>query len=136
MLKKENRTLLFGLATIVALAVILTSCAGTASEPGEIVRQYYSAIENGDADAAAALFSETAEIVTPNGNMVSGDEIESQFISFDIQSMDSVVFLSEFSESNGKITWTQRYFFTGGNSFLCECEITIKDGKIDEWLFE
>ena len=37
-----------------------------------MVTEYYSAIENGDAEAAASLFAEDAIIVTPSGNVLTG----------------------------------------------------------------
>jgi ketosteroid isomerase-like protein len=98
--------------------------------------EYYEAIENDDPDAAAALFSDTATIVTPSGNTVSGDAIKSQFIPYDLQFMDRVEFLSEFSQSNGNVTWTQEYHQIEGGSFQSDCVIKVEDGKIVEWLFQ
>jgi major membrane immunogen (membrane-anchored lipoprotein) len=120
----------------ISISMLLVSCGGSAPDPGDLVMQYYNAIENDDSDAAAALFSDAATIVTPSGNTVSGDAIKSQFIRYDLQFMDRVEFLSEFSQSNGKVTWTQEYHQIEGNSFLTDCEIKVEDGKIVEWLFQ
>lgn len=133
MLRKDKRIHLFRSAIIFAMAILLASCGGMKSDPGDIVMEYYTAIENGDADAAAALFSETARAVVPSGTTFTGDEI-TQFISYDLQFMDHVEFQTDFTESNGKITWTQEYHHVDGNSWVQKCEATIEDDKIVEWL--
>jgi ketosteroid isomerase-like protein len=135
MFSKGQRINLSRSATIFAIAILSASCTGAEPGPADIVRQYYSAIEDGDADAAAALFSEDALIVTPGGNIVRGDSIKSQFIPFDLQFMDRVEFLTEFTESDGKVSWEQEYHHVEGNWFVNKCEVTIEDGKIVEWSF-
>jgi ketosteroid isomerase-like protein len=121
---------------LLTIAILSASCSGAEPGPTDVVRQYYSAIEDGDADAAASLFSEEAVIVTPSGNTVRGDLIKSEFIPFDVRFMDRVEFLTDFTESNGKVSWTQEYHSIEGNSFVNECEVIIEDGKIVEWLFK
>jgi ketosteroid isomerase-like protein len=135
MFTKSERINLLRCATIFAIAILAAACAGAEPSPTDIVSQYYIAIEDGDADAAASLFSEEAVIVTPGGNTVRGDSIKSEFILFDLQFMDRVEFLTDFTESNGKVSWTQEYHSIEDNSFVNECEATIEDGKIVEWLF-
>jgi ketosteroid isomerase-like protein len=135
MFSKSQRISLSRSATIFAIAILVAACSGAEPDPADIVRQYYSAIEDGDADAAASLFSEAAVIVTPSGNTVRGESIKSEFIPFDLQFMDRVEFQTDFTESNGKVSWTQEWHHIEGGSFMNECEVTIEDGKIVEWLF-
>ena len=116
--------------------VFLTASCGGGQEGPNVVEQYYSAIENGDADAAASFFADDAMVTVPSGNVQNGiDAIASTFISIDLESMDRVEFLSDFTESNGKLSWTQEYHFVDGNSFSSECEVTIENDKIVEWVF-
>ncbi len=120
---------------IFVMAVLLASCGGTTSDPGDIVMEYYTAIENGDADAAAAFFSEDAMVVTPSGNTLRSLAIKSEFIPYDLQNLDHVDFQTDFTESDGKITWTQAYHHVDGSIFTSDCEVTVEDGKIVEWVF-
>jgi len=133
MLSKDKRIHLFRSAFIFAMSILLAACGGTTSDPGDIVMEYYTAIENGDADAAAEQFSETATVVVPSGTIFTGDEI-SEFIFFDLQFMDHVEFQTDFTESNGKITWFQIYHHVDGDTWVQKCEVTIEDDKIVEWL--
>ena len=136
MFSRSQRSLPARFLVILTIALLLAACGGAAPEPGDVINQYYTAIENGDADAAAAVFAENAVIVTPNGNVVDGiDAITSQFIPFDLDFMDHVAYQSEFSESNGKITWTHEWHHVDGGVFVNDCEITLENGKIVEWLF-
>jgi len=133
---KVQKVSLLKVTLIFAIALLVTSCGGGGSAQNNVVQQYYSAIEAGNADAAAALFAEDAVITTPSGNVVTGlDAINGQFIPYDLNSMDRVEFLSDFTESNGKITWLQAYHELGGNTFESKCEVTIENGKIVEWVF-
>ena len=125
-----------GIILWIAITILLVSCGGTSPDSGAIVGQYYDAIENDDPDAAVALFADSATIMTPSGNTVSGDSIKSQFIPYDLDFMDRVEILSDFIQSNGKVTWTQEWHHIEGDSFLNNCEVTVEDGKIVEWLFQ
>lgn len=137
MLKDRNqRHRILGSLILIIAAFVLASCGGSGSGEDNIVNEYYSAIENGDADAAASLFAEDAVIVTPSGNVLTGiDAIKSTFIPYDLQNMDRVEFLSDFSESGGKISWTQTWHHVEGDAFMSDCEVTTENGKIVEWLF-
>jgi ketosteroid isomerase-like protein len=121
---------------ILAFSFFSASCASSPPQPGNIVRQYYEAIENGDVDAAAALFTQDASITTPGGNIVSGEEIKSQFISFDIESMEKVEYQTVFSERGDSLTWTQKYTNVFGSTFFSNCQILLEDGKIAMWTFK
>ena len=129
----------FGLLRIVfifALAFLVASCGGGGSTPNNIVTQYYNAIEAGDADTAASFFADDAVITTPSGNVLTGiDSITGQFIPFDLQYMDRVEFLTDFTESNGKLSWVQAYHELDGNTFESKCEVTIENCRIVEWKF-
>lgn len=132
----ERISSLFTFAIIFTITIMSASCSGAKTSSIDIISRYYRAIEAGDADAAASLFSEDALIVTPSGKRVSGDSIKSEFIPYDLQFMDRVDFQTDFTESNGKITWKQEWHhIDGGTSFINECEVTVQDGKIVEWLF-
>ena len=121
---------------LIIAALVLASCGGSGSGADNIVNEYYSAIENGDADAAASLFAEDAVIVTPSGKVLTGiDAIKSSFIPYDLQNMDRVEFLSDFTESGEKITWMQEWHHVEGDVFTSDCEVTTENGKIVEWLF-
>jgi ketosteroid isomerase-like protein len=131
----KRRTSIFPTVLIFAITLLFTSCTGTETSPIDIVSQYYNAIEAGDADAAAAFFSEDAMIVTPSGNTLQGESGKDQFINYDLQFMDHVDFQSEFTENDGKIMWKQEYYHIDGNTFVSDCEVTVQDGKIVEWIF-
>lgn len=121
---------------IFAVVFLVASCGGDEPETNNPVRGYYLAIEEDDADTAASFFAENALIVTPSGNVISGvDEISSQFIPYDLQFMDRVEFLTDFTESDEKISWSQAWHHVDGDSFVNDCEITMEDGKIVEWHF-
>ena len=134
---KNQRVRLLSIVSIFAIALLVTSCGGGGSTSNNIVRQYYSAIEAGDADAAASLFADNVVITTPSGNVLTGiDSITGQFIPFDLQYMDHVEFITDFTENNGKLSWSQAYYELDGNSFESDCEVTIENGKIVEWVFK
>ena len=131
-----SKNSLLRIASLFLIVFLAASCGGGQEVPNNIVGQYYSAIESGDADMAASFFAEDAVITTPSGNVLTGKEaIVANFIPFDLQNMDRVDFLSDFTESNGKLTWTQEYHEVEGNSFSSDCEVTIENGKIVEWVF-
>ena len=133
---KNQRVSLLRIASIFVIVFLAASCGGGGSNSENVVEQYYGAIENGDADAAASLFAEDAVITIPSGYVLTGiDAITGQFIPFDLQFMDRVEFLSDITESNGKISWVQAYHEIDGNSFESRCEITLENGKIVEWVF-
>lgn len=136
-ISRSQRIGLMRTVSIFAIALLFASCGGTESIPTDIVMQYYSAIEEGDADTAASFFADEAVVTTPSGNVITGiDAIETQFIPFDLQFMDSIEFLTDFTESNGKLLWTQEWHHVEGDSFTNECEVTIENGKIVEWIFK
>jgi len=131
---------LLRIAFIFAIVLLTASCGGGGGgqeAPDNIVGQYYSAVENGDADAAASVFAENAMVTTPSGNVITGvDAIKSEFIPYDLQFMDHVAFLSDFTESNGKLSWTQEWHHIEGDTFTSDCEVTIENGRIVEWVFK
>jgi len=137
MLKSRNqRRRILGSLFMIIAAFVLASCGGSGSGADNIVNEYYAAIENGDAEAAASLFAEDAVIVTPSGNVLTGiDAIRSSFIPYDLQFMDRVEYLSDFTESGGKISWSQAWHHVEGDTFMSDCEVTTENGKIVEWLF-
>ena len=119
-----------------AIALLIASCASGGSATGDAIRQYYDAINAGDADAAAALFAEDAVVVVPTGNTLTGIEaISSTYILFDLENMEKVDFQSEFTVSSDKVLWTQEYTMKDGSSFVSNCEVTLKNGKIVEWVW-
>lgn len=135
-MKVWNKKISFGsMAIIFAITFLLASCANDQSDSTNIISEYYSAIEAGDAEAATALISEDAMIVTPSGNTLSGESGRTQFINYDLDFMDRVDFESDFTESGGKIMWSQTYHHIDGSSFGSDCEVTVQDGKIVEWVF-
>ena len=97
---------LLRIASLFAIVFLTASCWRWSEDLNNIVGQYYSAIENGDADTAASLFAEQGVVVTtPSGNVLTGrDAVESNFIPYDLQNMDHVEFLSDFTENNGKLS--------------------------------
>jgi hypothetical protein len=134
---KSQRISLVKISFIFVIVVLTASCGGGGATSSNIVEQYYSAIKARDADAAAAFFADDAVVTTPSGNVLTGiDAIESNFIPFDLEFMDRVEFLSDFTESNGKISWTQNWHGNEGATFFSECEVTIENGKIVEWIFQ
>lgn len=134
---KSQRVSLLGIASIFAVVFLAVSCGGGKSVSTDIVRQYYSAIENGDANSAASFFADEAVIVTPSGNVITGlDAIKAQFIPYDLQLMDHVEFLTDFKENNGKLTWSQVWHHVEGDTLSNDCEVTIENGKIVEWVFK
>jgi len=134
---KSQRVSLLRITSIFAVVFLAASCEGGKSVSTDIVRQYYSAIEHGDANSAASFFADEAVVVTPSGKVINGiDAIKEVFIPYDLQFMDRVEFLSDFSESNGKLLWKQEYHHIDGDIFANDCEVTIVDGKIVEWLFQ
>ena len=133
---KDQRVGLLSIVSIFAIAFVVASCGGGGSTPNNVVVQYYSAIEAGDADTAASFFADDVVITTPSGNVLTGiDSITGQFIPYDLQNMDRVEFLTDFTESNGKLSWSQAYHELGGNTFESKCEVTTENGKIVEWIF-
>ena len=136
MISKKNRGLLLRGVITLAITFMIASCAGGGGESGNVVTQYYDAVSAGDADAAAALFAEDAMVVIPSGNTLTGlDDITSSFIPYDLENMERVDFQSEFTESDGKVLWTQEYVQKDGFSFVSNCEIILENGKIIEWRF-
>ena len=134
---KNQKASLFRIASVFAVAFFIASCGGGRSMPSNIVGQYYSAIENGDADTAASLFASDAVVTTPSGNVLTGkDAITGQFIPFDLQYMDRVEFLTGITENDGKLSWSQTYYEIEGNTFTSECEMMLENGKIVEWIFQ
>ena len=134
--KKQSASLL-RIASIFAIAFLTVSCGGAGSVPNNIVGQYYSAIENGDANIAASFFADEAVVTTPSGNILTGiDAIKTQFIPYDLQFMDSVEFLTDFTETDGKLLWSQAWHHVEGDTFESECEVTMENGKIVEWVFQ
>ena len=134
---KGQRFSFLRIASIFVIVLLVASCGGIESVPTDIVMQYYSAIEAGDANIAASFFADEAVVVTPSGNVITGiDAIKAQFIPYDLQFMDRVEFLTDFTESNGKLLWTQEWHHVEEDSFVNECEVTIENGKIVEWIFQ
>lgn len=132
---KNQRTRLMRFIVIFTVALLVASCGG-GSTSSNVVEQYYAAIENGDADAAAALFAEDAVITTPSGSVLTGiDAITGRFIPFDLQYMDRVEFFTDFTEVDGRISWSQTYYEKSGNSFNSTCVVTLENGKIVDWYF-
>jgi len=135
-ISKNQRASLLRIASIFVIAFLAASCGGGGSVPTDIVAQYYGAIENGDADTAASFFADGAVAITPSGKVITGiDDIKAVFITYDLQNMDRVEFLTDFTESNGKLLWRQEYHQIDGTIIASECEVTIDNGKIVEWAF-
>jgi len=137
-ISKSQKVCLLRAVSIFAIVLLTASCGGAESVPTDIiVSQYYSAIENGDANSAVSFFADGAVVVTPSGNVITGiDAIKAQFIPYDLQFMDRVEFLTDFTENNGKILWSQEWHYVEGDTFTNECEVTIENGKIVEWVFQ
>ena len=135
-ISKSQRVSLLRIASIFVIAFFATSCGGAESVPTDIVRQYYSAIENEDSNSAASFFADDAVVVTPSGKVITGiNEIKDVFIPYDLQNMDRVEFLTDVTESDGKLSWSQTYHEVNGFTFTSDCEITLENGKIVEWLY-
>jgi len=134
---KSQRVSLLRIASIFIIICLAASCGGAQAVPTDIVMQYYSAIENEDSNSAASFFADDALVVTPSGKVITGiDEIKEAFILYDLQNMDRVEFLTDFSESNGRLSWSQTYHEVNGFTFTSDCEITLENGKIVEWLLQ
>jgi len=134
---KSQRVNLLRIASIIVIVFLAASCGGAESVPTDIVMQYYSAIENKDSNSAASFFADAAVVVTPSGKVITGiDEIKEVFIPYDLQNMDHVEFITDFTESNGKLSWSQTYHEVNGFTFTSDCEITLENGKIVEWLLQ
>ena len=133
---KSQSVILFRIASMFAIIFLAVACGGGQEDPN-LVEQYYSAIENGDADMAASFFAEDAVVTVPSGKVFTGiDAIKSEFIPYDLQYMDRVDFLSDFKESNGKLSWTQDWHGNEGDTFSFKCEVTVENGKIVEWVLQ
>ena len=136
-ISKRQRVSLLRIASIFFIAFFATSCGGAGSASNNIVEQYYRAIEGRDADTAASFFADGAEITTPSGRFITGiDAITAEFIPYDLQFMDRVEFITDFTETNGKIFWSQEWYHVEGDTLANDCEITIENGKIVEWIFQ
>jgi len=136
-IEKNQRTSPLRIVFVLAVAFLLTSCGGASSASNNIVEQYYSAIEGRDADTAASFFADGAVITTPSGRVITGiDAITAEFIPYDLQFMNRVEFLTDFTESNGKLLWSQEWHHVEGDTLANDCEITIENGKIVEWVFQ
>jgi len=134
---KSQKASLLRIVSIFAIVFLTASCGTGGSAPNDIVRQYYRAIENGDGNAAASFFADDAVVVTPSGNVITGiDAIKETFIPYDLQLMDHVEFLTEFTENNGKLTWSQVWHHVEGDTLSNDCEVTVENGKIIEWVFK
>ena len=134
---KYQRASLFRITAVLVFALLIASCGGGGAASGNVVEQYYSAIENGDADAAASFFADGAVVTTPSGNVLNGiDAITAQFIPYDLQFMDRVEFLTDFTESNGSLSWSQTWHHVEGDTFTSDCEVTLENGNIVEWVFK
>ena len=133
---KIQKARLLKIIFIFVIALLVTSCGGGGTTSKNVVEQYYAAIENGDADAAAALFADDAVVTTPSGNVLTGiDAITGQFIPYDLNSMDRVEFITDFTETDGRLSWSQQYYEKSGNTFESSCVVTIENGKIVDWFF-
>ncbi len=133
----SQRFSLLRTAYLFAIVLLIVSCGGTESVPTDIVEQYYSAIEDGDANTAATFFANDAVVLTPSGKVITGvDAIKAEFIPYDLQFMDRVEFLTDFTENNGKLLWSQVWHHVEGDTLTNECEVTIENGKIVEWVFQ
>ena len=133
---KYQRASLFRITAVLVFALLIASCGGGGAASGNVVEQYYSAIENGDADTAASFFADDVVVTTPSGNVLTGiDAVKERFIPFDLQFMDRVEFLTDFTESDGKLSWSQTYYEVNGNTFTSECEVTLENSRIVEWVF-
>ena len=136
-ISKSQAVSLLRTASIFAIVFLIASCGGAETVPTDIVVQYYNAIEDGDANSAALFFADEAVIVTPSGNVITGiDTIKGKFIPYDLQYMDRVEFLTDFTENNGTLSWSQVWHDYNGDTLENECEVTIEDGKIVEWIFK
>jgi len=136
-ISKSQRVSLLKIVSIFVIVFLAASCGGAESVPTDIVMQYYSAIENKDSNSAASFFADDAVIVTPSGKVITGiDEIKGAFIPYDLQNMDQVEFITDFTESNGKLSWSQTYHEVNGFTFTSDCEITLENGKIFKWTFQ
>lgn len=134
---KSQRVGLFRIATIFVIVFLAAACGGAESVPTDVVKQYYSAIENEDSNSAASVFAEDAMVVTPSGKVLTGiDEIKEAFIPYDLQNMDRVEFITGFTESNGRLSWSQTYHEVNGSAFTIDCMITLENGKIAEWFLQ
>ena len=135
-ISKSQKFSLLKTVSIFAIVLLIASCGGAESVPTDIVMQYYSAIEDGDANTAASFFADDAVVVTPSGNVITGiDAIKTNFVPYDLQFMDRVEFLTDFTESNGKLLWTQEWHHVEGDTLANDCEVTLENGKIVEWVF-
>lgn len=134
--RSHGRSTLLTLLLFASL-LVLTACGASVAEKGEtIIKDYYAAIEAGDAETAASFFAEDVVIVLASGGLLKGiNEAKSTFIPYDLDNLDSVSFLSDFSDRDGWILWNQRYDLKTGGTYLYECEIKIEDGKITNWRF-
>jgi ketosteroid isomerase-like protein len=122
---------------IFVIAFLTASCGGVETTPTDIVAHYYSAIKEGDANNAASFFADEAVIITPSGNVITGiDAIKGKFIPYDLQYMDHVEFLTDFTANNGTLSWSQVWHDYNGDTLENECEVTVENGKIVEWIFK
>ena len=133
-IRKIQKFSLLRITFVIAVALLVASCGGGGSTSGNVVEQYYAAIERGDADAAAALFAEDVVVTAPSGTVLTGmDAITARFIPYDLNNMDRVEFFTDFTEVDGRITWSQSYYEKNGTIWNVSCVVTVENGKIVDW---
>jgi hypothetical protein len=135
MLKRSHgRSILFSLLLFASL-LVLTSCGASAAEMGEtLYKDYIAAIEAGDGETAASYLAEDVEILLASGNLINGiNEARSSFIQYDLDNLDSVTYLTDFTERDGWIVWSERYELKNGGSWEFECKLKFEDGKITKF---